>query len=168
LSKYKVYIIDEVHMLTTQAFNALLKTLEEPPSHAIFILATTEPYKIPMTVLSRCQRFQFCKLDSSCLIKRLEYIVQEEKIEITNEALAEVARIADGGMRDAINILDQLKINLVPSLSKYKVYIIDEVHMLTTQAFNALLKTIIVKKFLILWKKLIMREKVFLNLLKNL
>ena len=108
LSKYKVYIIDEVHMLTTQAFNALLKTLEEPPSHAIFILATTEPYKIPMTVLSRCQRFQFCKLDSSCLIKRLEYIVQEEKIEITNEALAEVARIADGGMRDAINILDQL------------------------------------------------------------
>ena len=106
--KYKIYIIDEVHMLTTQAFNALLKTLEEPPKHIIFILATTEYYKIPLTVVSRCQRFQFNKLTENEIVSRLKYISGEEKIDITDEALCEISRIADGAMRDAINLLDQL------------------------------------------------------------
>ena len=105
--KYKVYIIDEVHMLSTGAFNALLKTLEEPPMHAIFILATTDPHKIPMTVLSRCQRFDFKKVSTDDIIERLNFIVKAEKIKIEEEAIKEIAFIADGGMRDAISILDQ-------------------------------------------------------------
>ena len=108
-SKYKVYIIDEVHMLTTQAFNALLKTLEEPPKHVIFILATTEPYKVPLTVVSRCQKFQFNKIDDEEIVKRLKQISLKEKILINDESLYEIARLADGGLRDAINLLDQLK-----------------------------------------------------------
>ena len=107
-SKYKVYIIDEVHMLTTQAFNALLKTLEEPPGHVIFILATTEQYKIPVTVSSRCQKFQFYKISNEKIVERLSYIASKENIEISKEALFEIARLSDGGMRDAINTLDQL------------------------------------------------------------
>lgn len=106
--KYKVYIIDEVHMLTTQAFNALLKTLEEPPSHVIFILATTEFHKIPLTISSRCQKFQFTKIDAEDIVKRLKEICNLENIKITDEALYEIARLADGGLRDAINLLDQL------------------------------------------------------------
>ena len=107
-SKYKVYIIDEVHMLTTQAFNALLKTLEEPPSHVIFILATTEIYKIPLTVSSRCQKFQFTKISDEQIVKRLEEISKLENIDISIDALYEIARLSDGGLRDAINLLDQL------------------------------------------------------------
>ena len=107
-AKYKVYIIDEVHMLTTQAFNALLKTLEEPPAHVIFILATTEPHKIPLTIASRCQKFRFSKINDSLIADRLKEIAGFESIEIDNDALFEIARLADGGMRDAINILDQL------------------------------------------------------------
>ena len=107
-AKYKVYIIDEVHMLTTQAFNALLKTLEEPPAHVIFILATTEPHKIPLTIASRCQKFRFSKINDSLIADRLKEIAGYENIEIDNDALFEIARLADGGMRDAINILDQL------------------------------------------------------------
>ena len=107
-SKYKIYIIDEVHMLTTQAFNALLKTLEEPPKHVIFILATTEPYKVPLTVSSRCQKFQFNKIDDDEIVKRLKQICLEEKIIIDNDALYEISRLSDGGLRDAINLLDQL------------------------------------------------------------
>ena len=106
--KYKVYIIDEVHMLTTQAFNALLKTLEEPPSHAIFILATTEFYKIPSTVVSRCQKFQFLRFTIEEIIDRLKYICNKEKISIDDDVLFEIARLSDGGLRDAINMLDQL------------------------------------------------------------
>ena len=106
-SKYKIYIIDEVHMLTTQAFNALLKTLEEPPSHAIFIFATTEFYKIPKTILSRCQRFDYKKVSIDNIIKRLNIIIKNEKINIDEDALYEIARISDGGMRDAISLLDQ-------------------------------------------------------------
>lgn len=106
--KYKVYIIDEVHMLTTQAFNALLKTLEEPPSHVIFILATTEFYKIPLTISSRCQKFQFTKIDDVAIVDRLKKISEMEEIEIEEDALYEIARLADGGLRDAINLLDQL------------------------------------------------------------
>ena len=109
ICKYKVYIIDEVHMLTTQAFNALLKTLEEPPKHVIFILATTEYYKIPLTITSRCQKFQFNKIDIVDIVKRLRDIADLEKIEITDEALYEIAKISDGGMRDSINFLDQLR-----------------------------------------------------------
>ena len=107
-SKYKVYIIDEVHMLTTQAFNALLKTLEEPPSHVIFILATTEPYKVPLTVASRCQKFQFSKISNDEIVRRLEFIVNSENLSVDKEILIEIARLSDGGLRDAINMLDQL------------------------------------------------------------
>ena len=106
--RYKIYIIDEVHMLTTQAFNALLKTLEEPPAHVIFILATTEPHKIPLTIASRCQKFRFSKINDSLIADRLKEIAGFENIDIDNDALFEIARLADGGMRDAINILDQL------------------------------------------------------------
>lgn len=107
-AKYKVYIIDEVHMLTTQAFNALLKTLEEPPAHVIFILATTEPHKIPLTIASRCQKFRFTKINSKKIVDRLREIAKLENIAIDEDALYEIARISDGGMRDAINFLDQL------------------------------------------------------------
>lgn len=105
---YKIYIIDEVHMLTVGAFNALLKTLEEPPSHILFVLATTEPHKIPATILSRCQRFDFKKISSETIKKRLEYVIKEEAIEAEDDALLEIARLADGGMRDALSILDQV------------------------------------------------------------
>ena len=108
-AKYKVYIIDEVHMLTTQAFNALLKTLEEPPKHVIFILATTEYYKIPLTITSRCQKFQFSKISNEEIVDRLKAIAKLEKIKITDDALFEIAKISDGGMRDSINFLDQLR-----------------------------------------------------------
>ena len=107
--KYKVYIIDEVHMLTMQAFNALLKILEEPPKHVIFILATTEYHKIPLTITSRCQKFQFNKLEIDDIVKRLREISDLEKIDIEDEALYEIAKISDGGMRDSINFLDQIR-----------------------------------------------------------
>lgn len=106
--KYKIYIIDEVHMLTIGAFNALLKTLEEPPAHVIFILATTEIHKIPNTILSRCQKFDFNKISVNKIKERLEYIIKEEKIKIDADAITEIARLADGGMRDALSILDQV------------------------------------------------------------
>ena len=106
--KYKVYIIDEVHMLTTAAFNALLKTLEEPPAHVIFILATTEIHKIPATILSRCQRFEFKNLSQEQLIDRLKYIAKEESLVIEEAAVEKIATLAKGGLRDAISILDQV------------------------------------------------------------
>ncbi len=105
--KYKVYIIDEVHMLSTAAFNALLKTLEEPPAHVIFILATTEPYKLPTTILSRCQRFDFQTISIDDMLKRLHIVAQEENIKITDEALYQIAQSAEGGMRDALSLFDQ-------------------------------------------------------------
>lgn len=106
--KYKIYIIDEVHMLSTGAFNALLKTLEEPPSHVIFILATTEPNKIPLTILSRCQRFDFNKISNEKLVSRLLYIATQEGKNIDKSILEYIAEISDGGLRDAINLLDQV------------------------------------------------------------
>ncbi len=106
--KYKVYIIDEVHMLTTAAFNALLKTLEEPPAHVIFILATTEIYKIPATILSRCQRFEFKNLSVEQLEDRLKYISENERLDIEEDAIKKIATLAKGGLRDAISILDQV------------------------------------------------------------
>jgi DNA polymerase-3 subunit gamma/tau len=106
--KYKVYIIDEVHMLSIGAFNALLKTLEEPPQHVIFILATTEIHKLPLTIISRCQNYNFKKITEEQMKLRLSYIVECEKINIQGEALNEIARVSDGGMRDAIGLLEQL------------------------------------------------------------
>ena len=108
VSKYKVYIIDEVHMLTTGAFNALLKTLEEPPKHVIFILATTEPHKIPLTIISRCQSFEFKPIPKNIIKERLKYICDKEKIKIDDESLELIAVDSNGGMRDAISLLDQL------------------------------------------------------------
>lgn len=106
-AKYRVYIIDEVHMLSTGAFNALLKTLEEPPEHVKFILATTEPQKLPATILSRCQRFDFKRLSNESIIKRLEIVCQRSNIEITKEAMNIIASLADGAMRDALSILER-------------------------------------------------------------
>lgn len=105
--QYKVYIIDEVHMLTTEAFNALLKTLEEPPAHVIFILATTEPHKVPVTVISRCQRFDFHRIGQQDILNHLARICRQEGVEATEEALELIARRAEGGLRDAISLLDQ-------------------------------------------------------------
>ena len=105
--RYKVYIIDEVHMLTAEAFNALLKTLEEPPAHVIFILATTEPHKLPATIISRCQRFDFRQVSTAEQVTRLDEICREEGIQATEEALAYIARLSEGGMRDAIGLLEQ-------------------------------------------------------------
>jgi len=106
-AKYRVYIIDEVHMLSTGAFNALLKTLEEPPAHVIFILATTEPQKLPATILSRCQRFDFKRISREDIMKRLKYICTENETKIEENALRMIANLADGAMRDAISILDR-------------------------------------------------------------
>lgn len=105
--KYKVYIIDEVHMLTTEAFNALLKTLEEPPEHTIFILATTDPNKLPQTVLSRCQRFDFRRIGTDDIVRRISRIAEAEGIDITSDAAELVAELGDGSMRDAISTLDR-------------------------------------------------------------
>ena len=107
-SKYKIYIIDEVHMLTPSAANAFLLTLEEPPSHAIFILATTNPESLPQTILSRCQQFAFSKISKKALVDRLKYVLQQEKIDLKEDILREIADLSDGGLRDALSILDQL------------------------------------------------------------
>jgi DNA polymerase-3 subunit gamma/tau len=106
--RYKVYVVDEVHMLSTAAFNALLKTLEEPPPHAIFILATTEPHKIPATVLSRCQRHEFRRIPLADIVAHLEDIARDEDLQVEPDALALIARQSTGSMRDSISLLDQL------------------------------------------------------------
>ena len=106
--KYKVYIIDEVHMLSIGAFNALLKTLEEPPEHIIFILATTDLHKVPVTIISRCQCFEFKRLTEQEIIQRLNYIIEQEKINIENSVVECIANLADGGLRDAIGMLDKV------------------------------------------------------------
>ena len=105
---YKVYIIDEVHMLSTSAFNALLKTLEEPPANVVFILATTDPHKIPATIISRTQRFDFKRITSGAILERMEYILKQKEFEYDEKALNVIARAAEGGMRDALSILDQV------------------------------------------------------------
>ena len=106
--KYKIYIIDEVHMLTKEAFNALLKTLEEPPEHALFIFATTEIHKVPATILSRCQRFDFRRIPLKTIMEHLQNICTQDKIDIEEEALLQIAKKADGSMRDSQSILDQI------------------------------------------------------------
>jgi DNA polymerase-3 subunit gamma/tau len=105
-AKYRVYIIDETHMLSAGAFNALLKIMEEPPAHVLFILATTEIHKVPATILSRCQRFDFKRISSETIAERLKYIAKEENVGLDGEAAALIARLADGGMRDALSLLD--------------------------------------------------------------
>ena len=107
-SPYKIYIIDEVHMLTGEAFNALLKTLEEPPAHVIFIFATTESHRIPITILSRCQLFEFRRLAGGAIVEHLQYIAQEEGIEISDVSLRLLAREAEGSMRDGQSLLEQM------------------------------------------------------------
>lgn len=138
-SKYKVYIIDEVHMLTTGAFNALLKTLEEPPAHAIFILATTEVYKVPITILSRCQRYDFKKINKTDMIEHLKYVCNEEEIEFEDEALEEIYSLSEGCLRDALSILDQTsksskKLTLESILESYDIISDKTVDKLLTEA----------------------------------
>ncbi|MCD7779207.1 MAG: DNA polymerase III subunit gamma/tau [Candidatus Gastranaerophilales bacterium] len=108
--RYKIYVIDEVHMLSNHAFNALLKTLEEPPENVIFILATTEPHKVLDTIISRCQRFDFRRITTDDIVKRLEYISEQENINISKEALYSIAKNSQGGMRDALALLDQISV----------------------------------------------------------
>ena len=120
-AKYRVYIIDEVHMLSTGAFNALLKTLEEPPEHVKFILATTEPQKLPATILSRCQRFDFKRISTQDIIKRLEIICKESNIQISKEALELIAILSEGAMRDAISILERCAAEQTEEISEDKV-----------------------------------------------
>lgn len=135
--KYKVYIIDEVHMLTTGAFNALLKTLEEPPEHIVFILATTEPYKIPLTILSRCQRFDFKKINSNLMNQHLEKIAKEENIELEKGVSEEISRLSGGCLRDALSILDQVSAYSVEKVN------LDDVHEINGTLPQIQLKTII-------------------------
>jgi len=120
--RYKVYLVDEVHMLTAEAYNALLKTLEEPPPHIIFILATTEAHKVPATIISRCQRFDFHRLPLAAVVSRLEHICQQEGIQIEAAALQEIARSASGSLRDAINLVEQLSnyYGSLPSLEQVR------------------------------------------------
>ena len=107
VGRYKVYIVDEVHMLSIGAFNALLKTLEEPPKHVMFILATTEPHKIPLTIISRCQRFDFKRITPKAIVGRMKLIVEESNVQYEDQALHIIAKAAEGGMRDALSLLDQ-------------------------------------------------------------
>lgn len=123
--KYKVYIIDEVHMLTVGAFNALLKTLEEPPEHIIFILATTDPQKIPETILSRCQRLDFKKISMNAIMENLKKISQKENIDIEENALKEIARLSDGGMRDSVGMLDQVKAYTEQKITQNDVHMVN-------------------------------------------
>ena len=155
MSKYKVYIIDEVHMLSIGAFNALLKTLEEPPEYVIFILATTEPQKLPATVISRCQRFDFKSITKENMKKCLENIIKKEKICITDDALMEIIDNSKGGMRDAIGMLDQafafcdneISINDIQELSGTisNSEIIDFLNSLKTEEYSRILE--IIKKW---------------------
>lgn len=147
--RYKIYIIDEVHMLTTEAFNALLKTLEEPPTHIKFLLATTEPHKIPATILSRCQRFDLRRIPARKLAERLRLIADNEKITIDEGALAALARVAEGGLRDAESALDQLiafegrEIREEDVLSVFGLVSLQALHDLSTALFTGDVATVI-------------------------
>lgn len=121
VAKYKVYIIDEVHMLSGSAFNALLKTLEEPPENVIFILATTEPHKIPITILSRCQRFEFKRLSKPNIVKRLQFICKEQNVSFEDNALNVIAQAADGALRDGISLLDKIISSGITEITEDKV-----------------------------------------------
>lgn len=136
---YKVYIIDEVHMLTTSAFNALLLTLEEPPKHAIFILATTNIENVPITILSRCQRYDFQKIKVEDIVKRLQEICKNENIDIEEQALTEISYLSEGGLRDALSLLDQLSKNE----KKITLEIVEnQIKMVSIKTINELLETL--------------------------
>lgn len=140
--KYKVYIIDEVHMLSIGAFNALLKTLEEPPSYVIFILATTEVHKIPITILSRCQRYDFKRISIDTISDRLKELVEKEKVPVEEKALRYIAKAADGSMRDALSLLDQcIAFHFGSELTYDKV--LDVLGAVDTGVFSALLRNIL-------------------------
>ena len=142
--RYRVYIIDEVHMLSTGAFNALLKTLEEPPSYVIFILATTEVHKIPVTVLSRCQRYDFKRITLDTLTARLKELTQAEEIPVEDRALAYIARAADGSMRDALSLLDQCVAFHYGTLLTYD-NVLDVLGAVDTAVFSELLRAVLAK-----------------------
>lgn len=140
--KYKVYIIDEVHMLSTGAFNALLKTLEEPPSYVIFILATTEAHKIPITILSRCQRYDFHRITIDTIASRLEELLNIEGVEAEEKAVRYVAKAGDGSMRDALSLLDQcIAFYLGQTLTYDKV--LEVLGAVDTEVFSKLLRRVI-------------------------
>ena len=144
IAKYRVYIIDEVHMLSTGAFNALLKTLEEPPEHVKFILATTEPQKLPATILSRCQRFDFKRITVENISKRLKQICKESNIQITDEALQMIAVLAEGALRDGISILERCSQNTEGTIDEDKIR--DLVGMPKLEYIKTLVKNIIEKQ----------------------
>ena len=142
--KYKVYIIDEVHMLSTGAFNALLKTLEEPPSYVIFILATTEVHKIPATILSRCQRYDFKRISLDTITDRLRELTEKEGVAAEEKALRYVAKVADGSMRDALSLLDQcIAFHIGQELTMDKA--LDVLGAVDTTVFSRLLRCVIQK-----------------------
>ena len=140
--KYKVYIIDEVHMLSIGAFNALLKTLEEPPSYVIFILATTEAHKIPITILSRCQRYDFKRITIDTITQRLQDLMQQEKVEVEDKALRYVAKAADGSMRDALSLLDQCAAFYIGQKLTYD-HVLEVLGAVDTEVFSRLLRKIL-------------------------
>lgn len=140
--RYKVYIIDEVHMLSVGAFNALLKTLEEPPSYVIFILATTEAHKIPITILSRCQRYDFRRITVDTIAARLQELMTEEKVDVQDKAIRYIAKAADGSMRDALSLLDQcIAFYLGETLTYDKV--LDVLGAVDTEVFSKLLRKVL-------------------------
>ncbi len=150
-SKYKIYIIDEVHMLSVGAFNALLKTLEEPPTHVIFILATTEPYKIPLTIASRCQRFHFKKIIEIEMKHKLTEICEKENIKIEDEAIEQIVGLSDGGMRDAINLIEQLGLYAKSKIKVEDIYVITGV--IPFEEVIELLKSVHANDFLLVFQQ---------------
>lgn len=139
--RYRVYIIDEVHMLSTGAFNALLKTLEEPPSYVIFILATTEVHKIPVTVLSRCQRYDFKRITVATITDRLAELSRAENIQVEEKALGYIARAADGAMRDALSLLDQCVAFHFGELLTYD-HVLDILGAVDTKIFSKMFRSV--------------------------
>ena len=137
--KYKVYIIDEVHMLSIGAFNALLKTLEEPPSYVIFILATTEAHKIPVTILSRCQRYDFRRITADTITARLQELTEKEGVETEEKALRYIAKAADGSMRDALSLLDQCIAFYLNQKLTYD-HVLDVLGAVDTEVYSKLLR----------------------------
>ena len=142
--RYKVYIIDEVHMLSIGAFNALLKTLEEPPEYVIFILATTEAHKIPVTILSRCQRYDFRRITIDTIVGRLKELVDKEALDVEEKALRYIARAADGSMRDALSLLDQCVAFYLNERLTYD-HVLDILGAVDTAVFSNLLRCIMAR-----------------------
>lgn len=159
--KYKVYIIDEVHMLSMGAFNALLKTLEEPPSYVIFILATTEAHKIPITILSRCQRYDFKRIERITIVERLQELMDQEHVEVEEKALRYIAKKGDGSMRDALSLLDQCIAFYLGEKLTYE-HVLDVLGAVDTDEFSCLLREILdndVTKVILHLEKLVMQGR---------